>query len=1172
MIPALPLALSKSSRRPYNFTIKNSLRFREYSSTYPRLYKTFSTAQSDTSRWTVSFWYKPAESRDISDIYFFQCLAEGQNLGQWSTGNSGYVYGGQYSMHNEYTVNVHWSLSIDGSLKFRDDTWYHFVYAWNGNESAAQDRFKIYINGVRQLLTGTTPSSSGFVNWCTQNHYSAIGRGITYIQNNTPYPFRGYMAEFHSFDGYELDPTDFAYYDSYGNWIPKRVTNTNYGNNGFYLDFSDPLDLGADRSGNNNHFTSAQVDIVQTTATNVDSVSTSTGPDYLNSASYSGNYSYWGIGTTEESFIGDIAPRLFDGSLTSGMYGYGKMDLNAHGKYVDKIYTNCSTYEYNTIVSLSNSNYLTGSKFRLYLRGQQINDDYLSSPYTKKYKVKVNTGTTEYEIEPEGGYPHWITLPDTITQITQIGVQGNGGTSNCRANTEIYAVEVDDVILKSNDTEWTLTFPTGTILESSFKRGDVVYQSSGVYGTILSVSNTTREMILGHVTGTFTTGQKVYRYSRSGNNDYVFDSPTNSYATLDSKGLMGHDVINGDLSFQFDSSTSGYALARSSLIMDTSSETGKYYFEATINHYSTEAQIGIVDIEKSNRYGDRKRVGENYGYGYSADGQKYHEESSLTVSAYGDTFTSGDIIGCSFDCGSGELKFYKNGRDQGVAYTITGNIKACFAVSLKGVSGNYGKWDVNFGQRAFIYDPPTRFLPLSVKNLSSKKFIDGEKYFQTIVANGSGATNSTESSTGFVYSSMVTTTNVAGSYGVNGDPTKLFDGDTTTYLLNHQLSDIITFTPTTPITYNTIRIYFTNTTTAGSVSIDGGTTYSTPITIGWSTLYNSSVESTLYSIIFRNGARPSAIEIDGTILEDSTILSFCKNTFPNGLWWVKDRGSANNQLVIPQLETSPQRAYVNDTSTIGEEDYVTPSSSTVAWCWNASNPSESGFEIVEYTGSGGESNGTQNINHNLGDIPGMMILLTDSSGTSPHLGYPVWHKGFDNPSQTYIRLNQSNAATTGDSYKWGSTSPTSTQFTVGDTETNNTGTKYHMLLWKEIPGFSSFGTYGGSFPDPDSGPVIKTGFKPAFVMVKCYTDNVTTADWIIFDNKRETRNPNNSYLFGNKSDAEQNNYEIDFYSDGFKITSEFLDIGNTQGYGYIYAAFAEKPAYAKNFTTASALT
>ena len=63
-----------------------------------------------------------------------------------------------------------------------------------------------------------------------------------------------------------------------------------------------------------------------------------------------------------------------------------------------------------------------------------------------------------------------------------------------------------------------------------------------------------------------------------------------------------------------------------------------------------------------------------------------------------------------------------------------------------------------------------------------------------------------------------------------------------------------------------------------------------------------------------------------------------------------------------------------------------------------------------------------------------------------------------------------------------------------------------------------------------------------------------------------------SYLFGNKSDAEQNNYEIDFYSDGFKITSEFLDIGNTQGYGYIYAAFAEKPAYAKNFTTASALT
>ena len=144
MIPALPLALSKSSRRPYNFTIKNSLRFRDQSTTYPRLYKTFSTAQSDTSRWTVSFWYKTDESRDISDIYFFQCLAEGQNDGGWSSGNHGYVYG-QTSMHNYYTVNLPWSVSIDGSPKFRDDTWYHFVYTWNENISLFVDKFKIYM-------------------------------------------------------------------------------------------------------------------------------------------------------------------------------------------------------------------------------------------------------------------------------------------------------------------------------------------------------------------------------------------------------------------------------------------------------------------------------------------------------------------------------------------------------------------------------------------------------------------------------------------------------------------------------------------------------------------------------------------------------------------------------------------------------------------------------------------------------------------------------------------------------------------------------------------------------------------------------------------------------------------------------------------------------------------
>ena len=35
---------------------------------------------------------------------------------------------------------------------------------------------------------------------------------------------------------------------------PKRFEGT-YGSTGFYLDFSDPDDLGADRSGNNQHFT-----------------------------------------------------------------------------------------------------------------------------------------------------------------------------------------------------------------------------------------------------------------------------------------------------------------------------------------------------------------------------------------------------------------------------------------------------------------------------------------------------------------------------------------------------------------------------------------------------------------------------------------------------------------------------------------------------------------------------------------------------------------------------------------------------------------------------------------------------------------------------------------------------------------------------------------------------
>ena len=45
---------------------------------------------------------------------------------------------------------------------------------------------------------------------------------------------------------------------------------------------------------------------------------------------------------------------------------------------------------------------------------------------------------------------------------------------------------------------------------------------------------------------------------------------------------------------------------------------------------------------------------------------------------------------------------------------------------------------------------------------------------------------------------------------------------------------------------------------------------------------------------------------------------------------------------------------------------------------------------------------------------------------------------------------------------------------------NNNG--YTAYLWSEIPGYSAFGSYTGN-SNPD-GPMIVTGFRPAFILYK----------------------------------------------------------------------------------------
>ena len=95
------------------------------------------------------------------------------------------------------------------------------------------------------------------------------------------------------------------------------------------------------------------------------------------------------------------------------------------------------------------------------------------------------------------------------------------------------------------------------------------------------------------------------------------------------------------------------------------------------------------------------------------------------------------------------------------------------------------------------------------------------------------------------------------------------------------------------------------------------------------------------------------------------------------------------------------------------------------------------FTMKEYTGTGS----TQTISHDLGCVPGVIMVKRADSGAS----WRVYHRGLG--AGKGLKLNASDAAVTSSGY-WNDTLPTSSSFTVKDSgETNASGGTYIAYLF-----------------------------------------------------------------------------------------------------------------------------
>ena len=139
--------------------------------------------------------------------------------------------------------------------------------------------------------------------------------------------------------------------------------------------------------------------------------------------------------------------------------------------------------------------------------------------------------------------------------------------------------------------------------------------------------------------------------------------------------------------------------------------TGKWYWEGTwiTNGGGSSPIIGISQAGFDITQGGSGELG------YRSNGNKF--DQSGTETAYGATWTTGDVIGVAVDMDGGTIVFYKNGTSQGTAFTtvltaLTQPVSPMFRVNVAG-----DVLAINFGQRPFTYTPPSGFVALNTFNL-----------------------------------------------------------------------------------------------------------------------------------------------------------------------------------------------------------------------------------------------------------------------------------------------------------------------------------------------------------------------------------------------------------------------------------------------------------------------
>ena len=298
-----------------DYEIKRSLRFNSADSA--NLSRTLS---SDGNRrlWTWSGWLKLGKQPSGQRFIFSQRTSSSNQCNIQYSENGRFRFESGGGKGNAFTQG-----------QFKDPSaWYHLIVTLDSDNTTANDRIIIYVNGERQGLD-ISPTISTGDHGINNNNAQVLGREA----DTNSLEYDGYMAEIHFIDGARKQPSDFAETDAVtGEYKPIKYTGT-YGSQGWYYNFSDNSNttastLGKDYSGNGNN----------TTPSNI-SVSSGSGNDSLEDTPTNNFSTLNPIAGYETNFEESTNGNL-DFSLSHGEFGFSTFEIPTSGKwYAEVVFT-----------------------------------------------------------------------------------------------------------------------------------------------------------------------------------------------------------------------------------------------------------------------------------------------------------------------------------------------------------------------------------------------------------------------------------------------------------------------------------------------------------------------------------------------------------------------------------------------------------------------------------------------------------------------------------------------------------------------------------------------------------------------------------------------------------------------------------------------------------------